>query len=93
MRASLRWWHPLGRWTWPVFLAGALVWQRAAGEVPWATVDGFLLVLLVMVAIEVHDATRGDEWRIGAELVKLLGMVAIAVWLIALAVRALMGRL
>ncbi len=88
----MRWWHPLGRWTWPVALAGALLWQRAAGELPWATVDGFLLVLLVMLAIEVHDATRGEQWRIGPELVKLLGMVAIAVWLIALMVRLVWPR-
>ena len=87
MRASLRWWHPLGRWTWPVALAGALAWQRASGELPWATVDGFLLVLLVMLAITVHDATRAEQFDMGAEMVKLLGMVAIAVWLIALLVR------
>ncbi len=86
----MRWWHPLGRWTWPTALAGALLWQRAAGEVPWATVDGWVVVWLVMLTITVHDSAspRTPEGQLpslgafGAEIVKLLGMVAVGVWLV-----------
>ena len=90
MRASLRWLAPAGRWTWPAALGALLLGWRVAGYTPWGTFDGWLVVWMVMVAITVHDGASSPtpegqfpSWgKVGAETVKLLGMAAMAVWVV-----------